>query len=514
MRSKNLAAAFLCLCFSAASLFSLGAGDDAKETEQQLRDPVWTLAITAFDTSALSPSNAALAQNIMRDLAGYIGKVSYRLRVSEEYAHYEGLARRTDLAAAALALANKRNERDRLIYRGEQDWKYRRDVKAVDAEIKKLEENYLKVQTAEILVETEPKFTLSPQNLEGLFPAPPAAGEEAQYCKNQKLDALIAGTIREYHDRLYVTHKLYVAYLDSYVFQDSILFSSEELTEAIEEFAGGITLAVTGLDPAELRIDTQPDDAQVFLDSAYAGRGEISSPGRPPGTVILEVFADKHESVTAELDLKSGEITEVQVNLRPVETSALNITVPATEAAAVYQGSLYMGQAPITLELPAGVLEYVFVETPGGEEAKAIFLSPSPGALPPAIRTGRRNGLFAGLFPSRGDLAGNNLSLVTGVPYDPKGGRVDKVRRGSYWAWGGVWVSAITAWLVNGHYNSVVNAYNNSSNRTREFYDRALQLRTLNYVGIGLVSAAVLIDIIQMLRYINTAGKDAPVFVD
>lgn len=514
MRSKTPAAVFLYFCFSASSLFSLGAGDGAKEAEQQIRDPVWTLTITAFDTSALSPSNAALAQNIMRDLAGYIGKVSYRLRVSEEYAHHEGLARRTDLAAAALALVNKRNERDRLIYRGEQKWKYRRDVKAIEAEIKKLEEDYRTIQTAEILIETEPEFTLSTQNLEGLFPAPPAAGEEAQFCRNQKLDALIVGTMSEYHDRIYVTHKLYVAYLDSYVFQDSILFSSEGMTEAIEEFAGGITLAITGLDPADLRISTQPEEAQVFLDYAYAGRGEISSPGRSPGTVILEVFADNHEGVMAELDLKGGELAEVQVNLRPVETSALNITVPGAEEAAVYRGSLYMGQTPITVDLPAGVLEYVFVETPGAEEAKAIFLSPSPDALPPAIRTGRKGGLFAGFFPSGASLDGNNLSLVTGLPYDPKEGRVDKTRRGSYWAWGGVWVSAISAWLINGHYNSVVNAYNNNPNRTEEFYNKAVQLRTIDYVGVGLVCTAVVLDIIQMIRYINTAGKDAPVFVD
>ncbi|MDR0670064.1 MAG: hypothetical protein LBF95_08280 [Treponema sp.] len=513
MRFNRLPGAMLArLCFSAAALAALGAGDGAKEAEQQIRNPVWTLAITAFDTSTLSPSGAALARNVMRDLAGYIGKVSYRQRVSEEYAHYEGLARRTDAAAAALALANKRNERDQLIYRGERNWKYRRDVKAIDAEIKKLEENYLKVLNAEIPVEREPAFTLSPQNLEGLFPTAPAAGGEAQFCKNQKLDAILVGAISEYHDRLYVTHKLYVAYVDSYVFQDSILFSSEDLTEAVEEFAGGITLAIAGTEPADLRVSARPEDAQVFLDHAYAGQGY--SAGRPPGTVILEVFADNHESVTTELDLKGGEVTEVQVNLRPIELTTLNITVPGNGGAAVYRGSLYMGEAPLSLEIPAGTLEYVFVETPGGEEATAIFLSPAAGALPPAVRAERKGGLFAGLFPSRGSLDGNSLSLVTGLPYDPGQGRVDKARRGSYWAWGGVWVAAISTWLINGHYNAVVNAYNNSPNRTQDFYDRAVRLRTINYIGVGLVGAAVVLDIIQMARYINTAGKDAPVFID
>ncbi|MDR2178464.1 MAG: hypothetical protein LBP20_10565 [Treponema sp.] len=500
------------LCCSAAPLFSLGAGDDGEKTDPQIRDPVWTLAITAFDTSALSSSNAALAQNIMRDLAENIGKVNYRLRVSEEYAHHEGLARRAGLAAAAQALTGKRNERDQLIYQGEQNWKYRKQVKALEAEIEKLEESYREMRTAEIRVEEEPEFTLSSQNIGGLFPAPPAAGEEKRFCENQKLDALITGAMSEYHGRIYVTQKLYVRYAGSYVYEDSILFSSEDAPEAIAEFAGGITQVIAGMPPAELKIGVRPETAQMFLDRAYAGRGEISRSGHPPGTVVLEVFADGHESLTTELELKSGELTEIQVDLRPVETSAINITVPGKEGAAVYRGSLYVGRTPLTVDFPSGGFEYVFVESPDGETAKTIF--PAPDVLPPAIRTGRKPGLAAGVSPPRSDLEGNNLSLITSVPYDTKEGRVDKARRGSYWAWGGLWASAIAAWMINGHYNAVVNAYNNNPVRTEDFYNRAKKLEGWNYLGIGLVSAAVLIDIIQVLRYINTAGKDAPVFVE
>ncbi|MDR3146882.1 MAG: hypothetical protein LBU00_00730 [Treponema sp.] len=511
MPFKKLAVALLCLCCSAVSVFSGGAGEGGA-AEAQVRDPVWTLAITAFDTSTLSPANAALAQDIMRDLVRNIGTVSYRLRVSEEYAHYEGQARRTDLAAAAQALVNKRNERDRLIYRGEQEWRYRKNLAALEAEIEKLEENYRKLQDAEIPVEREPEFVLSSQNREGLFPAPPAEGEEGRFCRNQKLDALIVGSMREYHDRIYVTQKLYVLYVDAYVYEDSILFSSEDSAAAIGEFAEGITLAITGMEPAELRISARPEGARVFLDHAYTEMGD--SFRRPPGTVILEVFADNHESLTTELELQGGELTEVQVDLRPVERSTLAITVPGAEGAAVYRGSLYVGQAPLSLELPAGSLEYVFVESPNGEALRAIFPSPPADVLPAAIRTSPKPGLFAGLFPSKGSLEGNNLSLIPGVPYDPTAGQVDKARRGAYWAWGGVWASAITAWLLNGHYNAVVNAYNNSPNRTEEFYNRAMRLQYINYAGMGLVGAAVLIDVIQMLRYINTAGKDAPVFID
>ncbi|MDR1025009.1 MAG: PEGA domain-containing protein [Treponema sp.] len=514
MRSKSLVLALLCFCFSAASLFPRGAGDGGDGAEQQIYDPLWTLAITAFDTSALSPSNEALARDIMRDLTGNIGKVSSRLRVSEEYAYHEAIAVRTELAAAARNLVNKRNERDRLLYRGEPEWRYRRSLKTVDAEIKKLEEDYDRVQNSQVRIENEPDFTLSRQNLEGFFPTPPEEGREGQTCRDQKWDALLVGSMSEYHGRIFVTHKLYVLYVDSYIFEDSILFSSEDSTQAIEEFAAGITRAITGVPPAELRIAARPEDAQIFLDGAYAGRGEIYLPDRPPGNLSLEIYAENHTSVATELELRGGELTELTVDLQPVEMSEINITVPNSPGAAVYQGSLFRGTAPVTLSFPGGSLEYVFVKSPDGAETKAVFLSPSPGALPPPIRANRGRGFFANLFPQKSSLEGNNLNLITVPAYDPKEGRVDKIRRGYYWSWGGVWVSAVAAWMLNGYANSIVNAYNNTPTPTIELYDRAKEARNLNYVGIGLVSAAVLVDVIQMVRYIRTAGKDAPVFVD
>ncbi|MDR1444575.1 MAG: PEGA domain-containing protein [Treponema sp.] len=511
MPSKSLVLAFLCFCFSAVPLFPRGAEE---ETQQQVYDPLWTLTITAFDTSALSSANEALARDIMRDLAGNIGRIGSRLRVAEEYAYHEALAARAGLSAAAQALINKRNERDQLLYQGDPAWRYRKKLKAVDAEIKKLEESYRQVQVSRVFIENEPDFTLSRQNLDGLFPAPPETGKEGQFCRDQKLDALLTGSMSEYHGRIFITHKLYVLYVDSYIFEDSILFSSDDSAKAAEEFASGIVAAITGVPPAELRIAARPGDAQIFLDGAYAGRGEVFLPGRPPGNLSLEIYADDHESVTTELKLKGGELTEIEADLRPLEKSEMNVTVSGEPGAAVYQGSLYMGTAPVTLSFPAGSLEYVFVESPDGAETKAVFLSPAPGALPPPIKTNRKNSPFAGIFPPKSSLEGNTLSLITAPPYDPKEERVNKIRSGYYWSWGGVWVSAITAWMLNGYANSVINAYNNNPVPIDDLYEQAKRARNLNYVGIGFVSAAVLVNMIQMVRYINTAGKDAPVLVN
>jgi hypothetical protein len=505
------AALLLLLVFvSAAPLFSWGAKEEAAP---EFQDTTWTLMVTAFDTSALGEVNSALGETILWDLAKNIGKVNYRLRVSDDYVYYKSLALRKNLSTAARTLTNKRNERDQLIYRGDPEWKYRRALEGLDTEIKKLEADYRQVLAAEILIDREPVFMLAAENMENLFPNPPGEGGEYRFCKTQGADAVITGSMVEYYGRIIVTQNLYVLYTNSYIYRDSIIFSPEDSEEAMSEFADGITRTIAGLPPAELRVSTMPENALVLLDQGYGGRGTLEQ-NLSPGKVRVEVFADNYENADIELELEAGEQTELALELKPVDQSLLMVDVPGKEGASVYLGSLYMGGTPLALHLPGDQLEYVFVESPDGEEAEAIFLSPPPQYLPPAVISPRKPRLLAGLFGPKSDLEGNELKLRTAPPYDPEARRVDKTRRWYYWAWGGTWVSAMGAWMLNGYANSIIDSYRRSSPQTQEMYQQAQQAQIFNYAGIGLVSAAVLVEIIQMARYITTAGKDAPPYVD
>jgi hypothetical protein len=495
---------FLLMFTSAVLLFP---GGKTGESAPEVHDPLWTLTICAFDTATLSPSRAALAETVMREFVGNIEKISRRVRVAEEYAFYESAVRTRELAAAAASLAGKRNERDQLLYRGEPEWRYRKSLKTLDADIVKLEENYRKAQEAQRVIAREPAFTLSRENLEGRFSPPPREGEENGFCKSQNADALITGYMSEYHNRLYVTLKLYVRYTNSYIYEDSIIFSPEDSGIAMDEFAGRITSVISGVPPARLRISTRPENTLVLLNRSYTGHGEIPEAEYPPGKVSLEVSADNYESAAVELDLRSGELTDVTVNLRPLELSPLHIVLPLKAEAAIYVDSLYMGQAPLTLNIPPGQLTYIFAETSDGEEAEVIFPAPAAGILPPAIRQPRVSLI-------KNNLRGNEMNLLTSVPYDPDEQRVDKARRGYYWSWGGTWIASIAAWMINGYSNSVINSYNASPSPTQEGYDSASRARYLNYAGMGLVGAALVVEIFQMVKYIKTSGEDAPAYVD
>jgi hypothetical protein len=504
------ALAWLLLFLPLLPLYPFGAKEEPAPEPQ---DRTWTLMITAFDTSALGEANAALGESILRDLAAEIGKVNYRLRVADEYAYYESLAERQKFADAAQALVNKRRERDQLIYRGDPGWRYRKNLKTLDREIEKLEEDYRRLQAARIPIDREPAFILASENMEGVFPEPPKEGGEYRFCKNRKVDALITGVMSEYHGRIFITQNLYVLYADSRIYRDSTIFSPEYSTETMGDFAGRITQTIAGLSPAELRVSVVPENALVLLDRGYGGRGELEQT-LPPGKVQVEAFAEDHESADVELELAGGERVELTLGLKPLELFPLVVEVPGKEGSSVYLGSRFMGETPLTLTLPPDQLEYITAESPDGEEAEAVFLSPPPQYLPPPIVSAEKPRFLAGLFPRQNELEGNRLILRTTEPYDPKEGRVDRARYWYYWAWGGTWASAIGAWMISGYSNSLVGAYNNNPMASNDLYNQAHRAQTLSFVGIGLVSAAVLVEFVQMARYITIAGKDAPKYVE
>jgi hypothetical protein len=109
-------------------------------------------------------------------------------------------------------------------------------------------------------------------------------------------------------------------------------------------------------------------------------------------------------------------------------------------------------------------------------------------------------------------LEGNNdLRLQTWIPPVPGQKRGAKVRRQYYWSWGGTWITGIAAWLLYGFYTSSVNANNYSvqNGKGNGMYDDAKRYGTAFYVSLGVVGAAVIVEAVQMARYIHTAGEDA-----
>jgi hypothetical protein len=508
-RQAPLIALFFLL--SAALLFPWGKKE---EEPKEIRDTEWVLCVTAFDISRLPGSRQAVGEVLQRSLVASLNAVSYRIRVSPEYAWYEGRAWALDQGTAAKALAAKREERDRLIYQGEPNWRYRRSIKTIDSEIEKLEEALRKAEAERPPVANEPAFRFTQGNQEGTFPDSPEAGREYQFCRDQQADAFLSGTVGEYYGRIYIALKLYTAYTGTYVYEDRIIFSSDDINATADELSGRLVAVVSGAEPAEIAVKTGIPDSLILLNHSFAGRGDLERQERPPGKTTIEIFAPGYESAQAEAELKSGELTEVAADLRPLELSPVLIEAGGTNVLSVYQGALYMGEAPLTLMLPLNRFDHIYAENLNGETAELVF-PVRPAVDPGSFGLGTQNwfsqNVSFNLFGKKSFLEdGNRLVLYT-KPLPVGENRVDRARRRYYWSWAGTWVTGIAAWMIYGSYQSQYDALKLSPNQ--DMYDAALQTGYIAMGSIGLVSLAVLVEIFNMARYINVAGEDAPAMI-
>jgi hypothetical protein len=472
----------ICLCLLPWTVFGRGS----EEEERVYEYGEWILCITEFDVSAMSPSRRIAGEVIVRNLVESLNTVDRRIRVSREYAWYEDYSWTQKRQAAAKALADKRGERDALLYKGDPSWRYRRALGTIDDEIRELEKKLREAERNAPLVVAEPVLKTTEGNTGGTFPPPPAAGEEYAFCRKEKADAFLAGSVAEFHNRLYVKLRLYTMYTGSWVYEDDILFSQEDMNDASGELSGRLAAAVSGSAAAYVAVSTEPEDAMVLINGAYAGRGRIPPREHIPGPVTVGVSAEGHEPMTAELELEAGETAEITASLQPLGFSGVRIFVPGQTQAQIYQGALYVGDAPFTLRLPVNQYGYVSMEIPDGRFAQAIF------------------------FNEENSWETGYLSLKPRPRRNPDEGRVNRARRAYYWVWGGVWILGASAWLINGVSNVEIQGSNANPNRTAEMVDRAQLMYYLNIGAIAAVGAAVITEFIMMGRYVYTAGSDAP----
>ena len=472
---KKLYVLFFFLCVS--SLFASGKKDD----ELKYLNNEWLLCVTAFDQTGLPPAWQLAGSVMNRGLVEKLHSVSYRLRISPEYAYYESYAWQQAVGAAAQALSNKQNERSQMLYRGDPDWRYRQNIKKIDDDIKKLAATLAEKEAQKPLIHREPEFKLIDANMNGIYPPPPQPGNERRFCINQKADAFLTGTIREFHERIYIKLGLFTLYTNSWVYEDEIIFSLEDSGGAVEEITARLTAVLAGSKPAAVAVTADPPESQILIKGNYAGRGAVPARDHPPGTVIIAVAAEGYAPMTEDVELVAGKLSDIAVTLSPLQYADAHIGTLGNTGASVYHGALYVGEAPLTLPLPLDQLQYISVER-RNERAKAAFTTP--------------------------DLPSDTLSLSLKMKVPPPSGkkRVDKARRWYYWAWGGTWITGIAAWITYGMYTGQNAVW--AMGDSRDFYNSTKRLEYISTGAIIAVAVAVGHEIFQMARYMYTATED------
>jgi len=475
---------FLIFLISSLPLFAKGKID---ETEAKTQNDEWFLCITKLDSSSLPADKTNISDVISRELVDRLSSISYRTRISPEYAYYEEYAWARSRAAAAKNISSKMEERSRLIYQGEANWKYRQNIKKIDVDIKKMRENLDEIDKNAPLINKEPAFKLISGNSALSFPEPPANGGERRFCVAQKADAFLSGQITDFHGRYSLTLKLYILYTRSFIWEENYIFSYNDINVTIDEITRKLMIILSGNAPSVIVVKTEPETTLVLINQSFAGRGEISSMEYPPGKITINASAPDHDSIVLETELISGELTQIDIKLNPIKY--VNTDISSKTHGHVYHGSLYVGESPLTLRLPASSFEYVEITENSGKKGSAVFKTK--------------------------DNLDYNQTISFKLSQPNRRGAVDRQRRDYYWAWGGQWITGIAAWL--GYYscmgvNEAVKVNDGKANQ--EFNNYGNNLLNFYYGAAIAFGVTSLYGIIRMITYIYISGKDSTPIVN
>jgi len=257
----------------------------------------------------------------------------------------------------------------------------------------------------------------------------------------------------------------------------------DDAAGAVDEIAGRLTAVLAGNKPAVIAVNAEPPEAQVLINRHYAGKGTVEEREHPPGKVAVAVAAEGYTPILAETELVGGEITEIDVKLSPLLYSNVHFDVPGVLGVSLYQGAMYMGEAPYNLRMPVETLGYVVAETGSGQAAKIVFPSPD----------------------TPDESYDFSLKLKPLPPPGQK--RVNKARANYYWSWGATWLAAILAWGANGVLNSRLDAIPYTT--SQEFWDDS---KTWSYVNTGsliLLGAVAAFNLYELGRYLYTSTEKA-----
>jgi hypothetical protein len=391
---KIVAKIIMCgiICFiSTGALFAKGAAQD----ETVYSNKEWVLCVTEFDVSGLPQARQVVGPLIAQYIVLNIKPADEKLRNLEEAEYYRQTAAYKSESEIAKKISAKQAERDKLVFQGLSNIQYKSSAKKIDAEIAALRKEYQAVEISPPKIALEPAFKMTDNNLERLFPPPPQPGLEYYFCNDQKADGFITGKISEFHDRYYVQLALWTMYARTYTYTDSVIFSIEDISAGVTELSDRLINEITGFRPAGIRVRTVPDNAVIVISEIFGGHGDFQISNFTPGEVKLSVYADNYDTIEETIELKEDQLVDVKVALMPTPTSDYTIDVSGDEKAVVYQGSLYKGETPISLNGPTDHYRDYYILTEDGKIAQSIFsisdqsLLLKPHLAPPEGRTNK-----------------------------------------------------------------------------------------------------------------------------
>lgn len=311
----------------------------------------WRLGFSSLERRDLSPENSYLADAVPLLVRDGLARFSWHdLTGQERAARRQGLIAK-ELAALAQSIGRLRKERDDAFF------EMRRTglapVSPAGAGLPALEERREFLESLDpLLIEVAARKRIAVVDGPGggkLFD-PPSVSRE-RFCRDQDLDMLVGGSVREVQGFLRLDLWAWDASQGKTVFSWREAGTREELYATLTEAGDGFAGPVLGGLWASLTVSVTPTLAMLEVDGLPAtptGAGELIL---APGTHEVRVSAPGHSEKVRTVQLAAGEAAQMSLELERLETGILAI-VSDPPGADLYVNSLWMGKTPLSTERP------------------------------------------------------------------------------------------------------------------------------------------------------------------
>ncbi len=215
------------------------------------------------------------------------------------------------------------------------------------------------------------------ENIENPFfalniPEPPSSSPSSSFamerillsndaiCESQKtngkgpLDILISGEIERIDKTYFITIFVYSQLLKKILKEISYVSDSENLSnKTVKEFSS-IIPSVFNINYASLKINTNDKDTEVYLNSNYLGKDNVSLDFLVPGNYIVTLKKQGYEDKIENISLFENENKEINLTVeKKTELQAVNLYIEPL-GTKIFINSLYMGKTPLKLALKKG----------------------------------------------------------------------------------------------------------------------------------------------------------------
>ncbi|MDR0644289.1 MAG: hypothetical protein LBG05_05160 [Treponema sp.] len=455
----------------------------------------WVFVMTSIDIFGVPTPMQSIGNVVEKSLYQRLHSISSHRCAGEEYQYYKNKAWAKVRTDAAKKLADKRTQRDAVVFQGNPEWKYKKSIKTIDGDILKLEEEFRNADAKAPYIAEEVVFKFAEANRSGIFPVPPKSGGERQFCIAQKADAFMSGVITEYHGRVLLKLKVWSLAFNAFIYENNILFSAEDAFVAVGELTAELIETISGYRSARIAVRTDAPDALIFIGDNLVEKAEEETL-QPPGKVSVTVSAGNRKTVSVPLELAEDENVEVSVPLAPIELAPMSITAfdkTGELTAPVYKGALYLGNTPFTFDLPVNVFDYFRVEMEGNRGSLAVF-------------------------ENTPNEASGIKRLKTRLLPDPEKKPVEKARDRMYLSYGLFWMSLPLAMVAGFPWEGGGGMYGSAFKeaQTSPTADNAARAETLLAVSIAATVAVGLTiadTVYRAVKYFTIANDNSPVLV-